>query len=381
MSTPIQQDELSPDDPKYYAPPKWRSGEIEAPPIQPRLRAHEFPDLQASAHSTSRRVDVLLTNASPKSRRPSDELEYKRVRVTAIASAVGVIVWIGFCITAALGRLDTTSFAQWRDGLVFVKHPEISKGESVPPRSTVTVEERLQAANSALSKVSPQMSTPTFVVEDVSGIVNAALPLAIKVTNYTPNTTINLSGFVVGTMLSSGAEVESGRWRVAINDLPNTRVIPPPDYVGPMTVMAELRSGDDQAIVRTSLRLNWRPAESESTGVVEPRPLDTVSSALDKMEPKQVPLEQLAAPQDDVAIAQPQQVKAGRHTSGIKASSTKHHRVAKRRWHRNLPAEPELQTYVDQRGALRSSMTYSFDAPRERRPFWADDLDFWGRRR
>ena len=27
MSTPIQQDELSPDDPIFYAPPKWRTGE------------------------------------------------------------------------------------------------------------------------------------------------------------------------------------------------------------------------------------------------------------------------------------------------------------------------------------------------------------------
>ena len=380
MSTPIQHDVLSPDDPKYYAPPKWRSGEIEAPPIQPQLRTHEFPDHPTSAHSTFRHVDMPLTNAPPRSRRPSDELEYKRVRVTAIAIAVGVIVWIGFCISAALGRLDTTSFAEWRNWFVSAGHPEISKAEPVPLPSLVTVGERLQAANSALSRVLPPMSAPTFVVEDVSGIVNAALPLAIKVTNYTPNTTINLSGFVVGTVLSSGVDAGAGRWRVAIDDLPDTRVIPPPDYVGPMTVMAELRGGDDQAIVRTSLRLNWRPAENESTGIVEPRPSDTSSSALDKMVSKQIPLEQVAAPQSDLAVAQPGLPKAGRHaSSGLKA--TKHHRLAKKRRHRNPSSDPELQTYVDPRGELRSSMSYGFDTGRERRPFWTDDLDFWARRR
>jgi len=380
MSTPIQHDVLSPDDPKYYAPPKWRSGEIEAPPIQPQLRTHEFPDHPTSAHSISRHVDMPLTNAPPRSRRPSDELEYKRVRVTAIASAVGVIVWIGFCISAALGRLDTTSVTQWRNW--FVSANEISKVESAPPPSPVTIEERLSAANMALSKVSPPMLTPTFVVADVSGIVNAALPLAIKVTNYTPNTTINLSGFVVGTMLSSGVDAGGGRWRVAIDDLPNTRVIPPPDYVGPMTVMAELRSGDDQAIVRTSLRLNWRPPESESTGVVEPRPSDAFSSALNKMESKQNPLEPVSAPQNDLAVAQPETPKAARHaSSSSKAGSTRHHRLAKKRLHRNPSSDPELQTYVDSRGELRSSMSYGFDTGRERRPFWTDDLDFWARRR
>ncbi|MGA7310817.1 MAG: hypothetical protein WBX05_17870 [Pseudolabrys sp.] len=382
MSTPIQQDELSPDDPKYYAPPKWRSGEIEAPPIQPRLRSDEVPTTQVSIHRTSRQVDMLLTNAFPKSRRHSDEFEYNRVRMTALVSAVGVIVWTGFCITAALGRLDATNFAQFRDGLVSANRSEILKTVPVAAPSAVSVGERLQAANTALSKVSPQFSAPTFVVEDVGGIMNAALPLAIKVTNYTPNTTINLSGFVVGTMLSLGAEAGPGQWRVSIDDLPNARVIPPPDYVGPMTVAAELRGGDDQAIVRTSLRLVWRAAAADSTGALEPRQSDAFSSALDDMASKQIELEQFAAPQDDLAVTPPRRLKAGKHSSSVaKANSVKNHRLAKRRWHRNPLSDPELQ-YVDSRGELRPSLSYNlFESPRERRAFWTDDPDAWGRKR
>jgi hypothetical protein len=386
MSTPIQQDELSPDDPKYYAPPRWRTGEIEAPPIQPPihppLRTTEPPSYQTSTHRISRQVDMLLTNAFPKSRRHPEELEYNRVRMTALVSAVGVVVWTGFCITAALSRLDTTNFYQLINGLGSANRTEISKVESAPSPSPVTVEERLQAANTALFKVSPQISAPTFVVEDVSGIVNAALPLAIKVTNYTHNMTINLSGFVVGTMLSLGAEGGAGQWRVAIDDLPNTRVIPPPDYVGPMTVAAELRGGDDQAIVRTSLRLIWRPAATDSTGAVVPRPSDAFSSALDDMASKPVVLEKAAAPQDDLAGTQPRRLKAGRHaSSAAKASSLKKHGIAKRRWHRSPSSDPEMQ-YVGSRGELRPSLTYNlFDSPRERRPVWTDDLDPWGRKR
>jgi hypothetical protein len=35
MSTPIRQVEISPENPKFYAPPRLRRGEVEAPSIQP----------------------------------------------------------------------------------------------------------------------------------------------------------------------------------------------------------------------------------------------------------------------------------------------------------------------------------------------------------
>ena len=50
----------SPDDPKFYAPPKWRSVEIDAPSIQPSLRAVELPVSQPSADWASRDNNVLL---------------------------------------------------------------------------------------------------------------------------------------------------------------------------------------------------------------------------------------------------------------------------------------------------------------------------------
>jgi hypothetical protein len=44
MSTPIQGAELSPDDPKFYAPPRWRSGAVAAPPIQRSLPSQVAAD-------------------------------------------------------------------------------------------------------------------------------------------------------------------------------------------------------------------------------------------------------------------------------------------------------------------------------------------------
>jgi hypothetical protein len=59
MSTPIQGAELSPEDPKFYAPPRWRSGAVAAPPIQPSLGESEVPS-QVPADSTPTQYEMLF---------------------------------------------------------------------------------------------------------------------------------------------------------------------------------------------------------------------------------------------------------------------------------------------------------------------------------
>lgn len=291
MSTPIQQDELSPNDPKFYAPPKWRSGETDVPSVHPFLKVPALPPSQASAGGTSRYSEASLAGPRSESAEHSDAKEYKRVRTTALACAVGVVVWIAFCITTGLARLDTSS-------------PALSANDPEP-----SLNERLQAANTALDKVSRPALAPTLVVADASGVVNTALPLAVKVTNYTPNTTVNLSGLVAGTMLSSGARAEEGQWRIAIDDLSQTLVIPPPKYVGEMTIVAELRGGDDRPIVRTPVRLTWRSADADFTAAVGPEaPLasaveNPASSDVDNSAAKPVLYGESPIPQNEIGRA------------------------------------------------------------------------------
>jgi hypothetical protein len=365
MSTPIQQGELRPDDPKFYAPPKWRSSEIDAPSIQPSLKATEFPASQPSADWTSRDDNVLLVEASPESREHPAKLEHSRMHITALAIAVGVVVWTAFCIAVGLGRLDITAFGQMRNGLLFANDPEIS------------VSERLQAANTALQKVSRQVLAPTLVVTDASGDVNAALPLAIKVTNYTPDISINLSGLVVGTTLSSGAGAGEGQWRIAIDDLPNTRVIPPPGYVGPMTVIAELRSGDDQAIVRTPVQLIWHPDATGSTEAAEPQ---SAAPPPDKIIATEQAIDEQLIARQKASVTQPSpRLKARRHHSDTtRASSFRNHSFAKKRRHRAPLSDPELQANVNFGWERRSTLAYDLsanaDRPGERRPLWNNDL-------
>ena len=142
MSTPIRQVEVSPEDPKFYAPPKWRRGEVVAPSIQPSLRSTEFPGPQAyndwtSQHGNHHGDEVLadgrrravykpVADALPKTRKRTARHGNANMRVTALAIAAGVVLWTAVCVALALGRLDIINFEQLRNGLPSAKGAETS---------------------------------------------------------------------------------------------------------------------------------------------------------------------------------------------------------------------------------------------------------------
>ena len=276
MSTPIRQVEVSPEDPKFYAPPRWRRGEVVAPSIQPST---EFPVPQPypdwTSHSDEVSADVLadergrsmykpVADALPKVRKHLVRHGNGNMRVTSLAIAAGVVLWTAVCVVLALGRLDVINFEQLRNGLPSAKRAAtsavaaqqaINVAEAETPKEVVRPTPAKEAVTPTLAN---EVATPTLAVADAIGESNAALPLAIKVTNAAPGTTITLSGLAAGTKLSSGVVAGEGQWRIALDDqssttdgLQNTFVTPPSDFVGPMTIIAELRSGNDPAIARS----------------------------------------------------------------------------------------------------------------------------------
>ena len=343
MSTPIRQDELSPDDPIFYAPPKWRTGE----------RTAQLPESAGSSDWAASDDGLSFAEAFTKSQRHSGGIEHSRVRITALACAVAVIAWTAFCVTVGLSRIDTPAFAQWR---------------SVSPLaggSNDSLNERLQAADVALNEVSRQIFPPTLAVADASGFVNSALPLAIKVTNYTPDTMVNLRGLAKGTMLSAGSGAGDGQWRVPIDDLPNAHVIPPSDYVGPMTVVAELRRGDDQAVVRAPVHLTWNSPPSDAIGAEKPSASSPISDALDDLP---MPKEMLEQARETVSEStQSRRAKIRKHAS--KGQSVRRHHRSPR------SLQVEQQPSVEIRTAsgpfnLFATPNFAF----ERRQFWNSDF-------
>jgi len=392
MSTPVRQ-EVSPEDPKFYAPPRWRRGEVVAPSIQPSLRSAEFPGPQAYPDWTSQHGDEVLADdrgrsthqrvgALPKGRQLSARRGSANMRMTALAIAAGVVLWTAVCVALALGRLDVINFEQLRNGLPLAKGAETSAVAAPQTVNVALAETPKEVAAPTLAKEpAKEVVIPTLAVADAIGESNAALPLAIKVTNATPGTTLTLSGLAAGTKLSSGAVLGEGQWRIALEDqsgandsLQNTFVTPPSGFVGLMTITAELRSGTDQPVAHAPVRLTWRPSSIDLSETVKPTPSALSVPADDSAAPK----EALLAWQDEPATnTVSPQAKVRKHVpSGSKTHAARTHRVAKKRQNREPSLAEDPQATVTPWREVRSPYAYDMSADRYagRRSSWGADV-------
>ena len=139
-----------------------------------------------------------------------------------------------------------------------------------------------QSKKAAMDELIQKMSAPVLAVEDGDGNINEPLPLGVKITGHAQAETVNLSGLPADTKLTTGASAGAGEWRVAVNDLPVTVVIPPRDYVGQMNIVAELPVGDGQTVLRSAVRLAWRQATLRSgnaSGLQAPAAPSTTGAA------------------------------------------------------------------------------------------------------
>ena len=305
---------------------------------------------------------------------PSDQPEkhdQSGVRTKALAIAAGVVVWTAFCVLVGLWRLDGGSLIQFGNGMSSANSPEIPNSD--PPRLASL--ELPQTGNISQSAPSPVL-IPTLAVADAIGEMNAALPLAIKVTNYEPGATINLGGLVAGMTLSAGSAVGESQWRIAVDDLPNAQVIPPAGFTGSMTIMAELRIGDNEVLARTPLQLIWRPtalkfseppSSPKESKAVE---LTPTASAPPEFSEDQTAKEPLAlAGQKDSAVNQTSpRIKTRKYVSRTAKERTR------KRQHSSSALVMETDTVSRWRVVPSSNYPTSAysDARAERKPLWSD---------
>jgi hypothetical protein len=299
MGTPVRRDALTPNDLQYYAPRKLRDGD--PPTIPPSPATDEPQNLHTSGDSKSKDT-ATLSDIFHSSRENSDQVAHtprpaghprlKALALIAGAAVVGVLVGIAVL--------------------------DVIQGQSEPPPAKVPdvpLATRLQTATSDLQKTSQPVLQPQLTLSDSIGDANIPLKLGVEVKNYTADATVDLSGLPAGTVLSSGIARGDGQWRIIVDDLPKTRVTPPRDYVGLMTLTAEVR-GSGQAIVRGPVRLTWRqvPAPPDTVGVRTPNAGLPVAGnvATPKTEPPVAPkiIEAPAAPAKSEAAVAPRKLNA-----------------------------------------------------------------------
>ncbi len=279
MSTLNQQDARDPKSLLYYAPRRLRDSANETPTIQPLPGEGGQPEAFAAQRTNDEAPPLAGPGPEafeylfePEARSNSRPVVRRRGRLalavaTSFAAAAGIAVGVVF--------LDAAKLADGRGGTPFAKE----NGKTVTAQATT--------------------AAPTLAVEDGSGEVNELLPLGVKVANYTPGATVNLSGLLKGAELSTGAASGEGEWRIAVDDLPNALVIPPRDYFGPMNIVAELRGGNGRAIVRSPVRFLWTqsPPDQGKAARLQTAPADAASAAGSEASaaPRQIDPKEIAA--------------------------------------------------------------------------------------
>ena len=98
------------------------------------------------------------------------------------------------------------------------------------------------------------------LIEMRRAAVNESVPLGVTITGGSDDSVVLISGLAAGTRLSAGTEIGSGTWSVRLTNVGQVQVIPPPDFVGVMTITAALLAADAKVIDKSLMRIEWTGA-------------------------------------------------------------------------------------------------------------------------
>jgi len=276
MSTPVKPEAPDPGSPEYYAPRKLRDILADPPSIQPQVDASAQPRQRRSFFDRRRRVD----NGSSAEPFPDSLPRFLRAEDRAVRTRIGrkwlLVVLAGSgvaaCAAVAVFYFDRTTPADRPDAALLLKDAKASLAE------------RLQAASSALDRGPAKVVPPTVGVEDQNGTINAPLPVGIDVTNPTSGSIVKFTGLLPGASLNTGAASGQGEWRIGVEELPKTVIIPPRDFIGSMPIVAELQGSGGQIVVRSRVRYSWKQPVAESSQRAESAPAPAKAPVVNKVE-------------------------------------------------------------------------------------------------
>jgi hypothetical protein len=142
------------------------------------------------------------------------------------------------------------------------KKAALEERDGAPPPMLASTETD-RSANPAPVPASP---VRLALVESRRALVNEPVPLGVTLTGALDEGAVIVSGLAAGARLSTGAALGAGSWRVPVADLAQAAVGPPRDFIGAMDLAVELRSADDSVTDRSTMRIEWAPANAALPG-------------------------------------------------------------------------------------------------------------------
>ena len=205
MSTPNPQDTRDPNSLLYYAPQRLRDRANALRAIQPRPEV-SVQSIPIAALEQRLGYDAAPSeNPFPKVLRPASELEpiepvalmrqwARRKEAFAIAARFVAIAGIA----GGIALLYVMNFTGSRYQALSSEVGGTSLA-ALPQSKKAAMEQSLQ-----------KMTAPALAVEDAEGNINEPLPLGVNVTGHPQSETVNLSGLLADTKLTTGTASGAG---------------------------------------------------------------------------------------------------------------------------------------------------------------------------
>ena len=278
--SPLIRNNLDPSNPLYYAPPRLRQNSLETPIERPADESQgslvpsgtgQTPArLQEGQDEQPRRQSRIFEEAV--SRALQESLEPEAVHSPSVLNrrAGRYALW-GLIVRFALAAVAAAVIA-----LFFVTVVPFSRSPVKPGEDGTSMASIWQSLKTSLFPAPQRKQASTLVVNDSSGIVNEPLQLGISVTAPSPGASVTLKGLPSGARLTAGKRIGANDWRVPAQEISAAAVIPPDDFTGQITVTAELRGDDGDALVGGSVHLAWAPASPGTPATLQqPQALPT----------------------------------------------------------------------------------------------------------
>ena len=165
-----------------------------------------------------------------------------------------------YALWGSVARFALAAAAAAVIALVLVTVVPIARSPAKPGDEGPSLATRWQSLKASLFAAPLRKQASTLVVNDGSGAVNEPLQLGISVSAPSPGASVTLRGLPPGARLTAGKRIGTGEWRIPAQEISTAAVIPPDDFAGQITVTAELRGDDGEALVGSSVHLAWTPA-------------------------------------------------------------------------------------------------------------------------
>jgi hypothetical protein len=262
--SPLIRNNLDPSNPLYYAPPRLRQNSLETPiepppdegqgALVPSGTGQAPARLQGNTDEQPRRQSRIFEEAV--SRALQESLEPEAVHSPSLLNrrAGRYALW-GLFVRFALAAAAAAAIA-----LFFVTVVPFSRSPVKPGDDGTSVASIWQSLKTSLFPAPQRKQASTLVVNDSSGSVNEPLQLGINVSAPSPGASVTLKGLPSGARLTAGKRIGASEWRIPAQEIATAAVIPPDDFTGQITVTAELRGDDGEALVGSSVHLAWAPA-------------------------------------------------------------------------------------------------------------------------